>query len=298
MQCQLNNQEQNNMKRNAILTFIISLVLFASHLQSQVLLAKWTFPSGTGTDSVADGGIPSNLNKAIHTEGGTSAIDFSKNGATTKAAQATGWDNGSGIKCWVVKITTTGYENLKLSSKMQSGGNSPGPQDYKVQYRIATGGNWTDIPGSAIVTANNWTTGWLDSISVPSELSNLPEVAFRWIMTSNTSSSGGTVASSGINKIDDIYVTGKAISIGLSDSHKTLNFTLSPNPVTDYTSVECSEPIEFITILDINNKVVLTETVARQNKVNLRLNEIQKGVYLLNIYTTNGLTRTKKVVVQ
>jgi len=97
------------------------LFLGISVAQSQVLLARWTFPTGNASDSIADGGIAANLNKAIHTEGGTSAIDFSKNGYTTKAAQATGWDNGADLKCWIVEITTANYENLKISSRQQSG---------------------------------------------------------------------------------------------------------------------------------------------------------------------------------
>ncbi|MFH1296399.1 MAG: hypothetical protein ABIJ04_03895, partial [Bacteroidota bacterium] len=73
-----------------IFTLLISLLLILPVSRGQELLAQWTFPTGNQSDSLADGGIPANLNKAIHTEGGgTSAIDFSKNGLTTKAAQAT-----------------------------------------------------------------------------------------------------------------------------------------------------------------------------------------------------------------
>lgn len=293
------------MKKNSRFTFLVSLftllsslLLFSSQLQSQVVLARWTFPTGNASDSLADGGIPANLDKAIHTEGGTSAIDFTKNGATTKAAQVTGWDNGNGVKCWVIKLTTTGYENLKVSSKMQSGGNNPGPQDYKVQYRIGTSGIWTDIPGTAIITANNWTTGWLDSVPAPAEMSNQPELWLRWIMTSNTSSSGGTVASTGINKIDDIYITGKGTSIGIPAIESQVSLSLSPNPVTDRLKIHSTDPVLRVRVFAQYGVVVREEYTSNRYDLEIDLSGLSKGIYLLNAETDNGSTMTRKIVIR
>ena len=192
--------------KKCFLVFCFGLFFLAFHvMQGQVLLAKWTFPTGNPTDSLADGGLPVNLTMAIRTEGGTSAIDFSKNGATTKAAQATGWDNGAMTKYWVIRLNTVGYEMLKLSSKQQTGGNNPGPRDFMVQYRIGTTGTWADVPNSTMITANNWSSALLDSIDLPEPCKNQSSLYLRWIMTTNINSTGGTLTSNGINKIDDIY---------------------------------------------------------------------------------------------
>jgi hypothetical protein len=180
-------------KTITIITVIIALT-FSLPATAQTLLARWTFPTGTPADSLADGGIPANLAKSIHTD----------------AAQATGWDNGAMTKCWMIELSTLNYENLKISSKQQSGGNNPGPKDFIVQYRIGSGGTWTDVPNAVIITANNWTSGVLDSLPMPDSCENRASLFLRWLMTTNDNTAGGTVAASGIDKIEDIYITGKA----------------------------------------------------------------------------------------
>jgi len=50
-------------------------------------------------------------------------------------------------------------------------------------------------------------------VSLPAACNNQNQVYVRWIMTSNTSVGGGTVASTGASNIDDIYVKGIAFLI-------------------------------------------------------------------------------------
>lgn len=63
-------------------------------------LVTWDFPNATD-DAIADGGITVNLTNQIAKLGG-SAPTFATAGATTRSATASGWDSGSGTKCWVV----------------------------------------------------------------------------------------------------------------------------------------------------------------------------------------------------
>lgn len=280
-----------------IFTLITALIVMCVITQAQVLIVKWTFPTGNPTDSIADGGISVNLDKAIHTEGGTSEIDFTKNGATTKSAQATGWDNGSMLKCWVVQVNTQGYENLKLSSKMQSGGNNPGPRDYAVQCRIGETGAWIDVAGTNIVVANDWTTGVLDSISLPATCYNQESLYLRWIMTSDTNSAGGIVASGGINKIDDIYVTGKLGNTGMKENLPLKIFSVSPNPSNGNFSVESRENIESVSVFNSAGKCVYNDTFQNSKSVRLRLESSQHGMYFLKVLTVNGEVGNQKVVI-
>jgi hypothetical protein len=283
------------MKRS---TTILSLLLFWVSLSSaQVTLVKWTFPDGTPSDSIADGGIPANAMSAIHTEGGTSAIDFSKNGATTKAAQATGWDNGSLLKCWVVKLNTKGYENLKISSKMQSGGNNPGPRDFIIQYRTNISGTWTDIPGTTIITANDWTTGWLDSVALPAACNNQEMLYLRWIMNSNLNSQGGALTSGGINKIDDIYVTGKLTSTGLQQTLNRAQFTMFPNPTASRLNIRSTCPIVNWQIMDISGRTIQSIASTPSTNIQLDLNNLSEGSYFVRIRLSDGKEATEKFFV-
>ncbi len=282
--------------RKHIIFFSLCLALTCGTMNAQVLLAKWTFPTGTSTDSLADGGLPVNLNMAIHTEGGTSSIDFSKNGVTTKAAQATGWNDGALTKCWVVKLNTVGYKEIKLSSKQQSGGNNPGPRDYKVQYRIGGTGTWVDVPNSAVITDNTWTSAVLDSIQLPDTCINRPLVFLRWIMTTNTNSTGGTVASTGINKIDDIYITGSQISTFVEDLSQPITFSIYPNPASGPVTVTSSVLLNCIEIIDINGNIVYTERGVNSHTALIHFEYKAKGTCFIRVITCSGQTAVKQLV--
>ncbi|TSA24998.1 MAG: T9SS C-terminal target domain-containing protein [Bacteroidetes bacterium] len=276
-----------------ILLFIIVFLLSLPASRSQVVLARWTFPTGNQTDSLADGGIPANLDKAIHTEGGTSAIDFSKNGFTTKAAQATDWNDGADLKCWVVEITTTNYDHLTISSKQQSGGNNPGPRDWKVQYRPAAASFWTDVPNTTLEVQNDWTTGVLDSVELPEECKNQASLFIRWVMTSNTNSIGDPVAATGISKIDDIVFTGKLINTALAEPDQAIRLSVYPNPCTSQITVTSADPITSLIVTDASGQVVYSAD-RFGNEITLEVGQLPAGYYILRATTASSRVITAR----
>ena len=202
------------MKKIYIFLFVMAALRLP--LIAQDTIAAWTFPTGTAADSIANFGNASNSASAIRTDGGTSAIDFSKNGFTGKAAQATGWDNGANTKAWVISFSSIAYQNLTISCRQQSGGANAGPANYQIQYWVNASQGWQDVPGGSITTANDWTTSYVNALALPADLINqVQKVMIRWLQTTNTSSSGGTVAATGNNKIDEIYITGTPYNVGI-----------------------------------------------------------------------------------
>jgi Carboxypeptidase regulatory-like domain/Fibronectin type III domain/Protein of unknown function (DUF1533) len=168
-------------------------------------IVAWNFPNSPD-DATADNGTAANLSKTISTSGGTSAVDFATSGATTRAANATAWNSGSGTKWWEISMVTTGYSSLQLWSKQRSSGT--GPRDFKVQYSTDHA-TWFDVSGSTVaITSTDFTTGVLSGVALPTAAENQPIVYLRWIMTSNTSENNGTVASGGTSQIDDIGIVG------------------------------------------------------------------------------------------
>lgn len=167
-------------------------------------LVYWDFPNNPD-DATADGGITSNLSATISTTA-AGPLTFNSAGATTEAASATGWDGGNGTKYWEISFDATNYYSLAFSSKQRSSGT--GPRDFKVQYKIGSGGTWTDVTGGAVTVGNDFTTGVLTDIALPTACDNQSSVYLRWIMTSNTSVGNGTVASTGTSRMDDLFVTG------------------------------------------------------------------------------------------
>ncbi|MEE4258383.1 MAG: T9SS type A sorting domain-containing protein [Bacteroidales bacterium] len=277
------------MKRPTLLRiFAIILItgLFQLNTLAQDTIVQWTFPTEDGT---ADGGvIQSNLTRTIETAGGTSNIQF-KNGATTKAAQATGWDNGNDEKKWKVEFETTGYGNLKLSSKISSGGQNPGPRDFKVQYKLDDG-SWTDVENSNFQTANDWTTGVLFELDLPGICDNQVLIKIRWIMTSDTASDGSVVTETGISKIDDIFITGQILN-GDDEVEAALGIKTYPNPASDVIQIESVSHLQ-VELYDMNGKRIQTREINTRGKI--EVSALNPGIYLLKMkdLETNSVTST------
>jgi hypothetical protein len=261
---------------------LFAMLIFSITIFAQETLVEWNFPE-EGADSIADGGIAQNLDKPMYTMGGTSNLDY-KNGATTKAAQATNWNEGAELKCWVVELNSENYGSLLLSSKLSSGGNEPGPRDFRVDYKIGEQGTWTEVAGSAITTANDWETGVLEDLALPEECSNQPLVYIRWIMTSNISSSGEVVESGGKLKMDDVIVKGTDISsVGELAENQV---SVYPNPFRDFVNIKISNLSYSIEIYDNTGRLV-HQTIAPKDET-LYLNHLNPGLYLVKITDADG----------
>ena len=184
--------------------------------------------------------------------GGTSEIQF-KNGLETKAAQASEWDNGMNTKAWYVEITTTGYENLSISSVQQSGGTDPGPKDYKLQYSIEDE-VWIDIPGGSIMVENDCTTSAVENLPLPEACNDMPSLKIRWVMTSNEASGGsGTVLETGKDKIDNIFIKGDLINTIYSSVIDFLS--VYPNPTSEKISIDSKAKIEAIQLISFSGQM-------------------------------------------
>jgi len=178
-------------------------------------IAGWDFQNETKRSAIttnetwisnpytADSGIAANKDAAqislvggsIWTSWGVSSGNYQPNTNT--------WDNGNASKCWQIQFSTSGYNNVALSSKQRS--SSTGPRDFKVQYST-NGSSWTDA-GITVSVGSDWTTGVVDNVALPSACGNQSTLYLRWVMTSNTSVNSSTVASSGTSRIDDIAIT-------------------------------------------------------------------------------------------
>jgi len=217
-----------------------------------------------------------------------------KNGITTKAAQATGWDNGADEKKWKVEFETTGYSNLKLSSIVTSGGSNPGPRDFKVQYKHDDS-DWIDIAGSEFQTANDWTTGVLSELPIPDVCDDQANIKIRWIMTSDTATDGSILAITGISKIDNIYFTGDLIG-GDYEVSSVKSVKIYPNPATDFLDIRCESTMK-IGMYNVNGQQVInTQSVIHQR---IDISFLNSGIYLLKIENPkDNSVVLQKIIVQ
>ena len=191
------------------------------------ILVAWTFPNNPD-DAIADEGIAANLSREITcTASGTVAYNVS--GVTTYAATNTGWDNGVDTKYWMVEFTTQGYKDIKVSSAQRS--SSTGPRDFKLQYK--TDGVWTDVAGATnIVVTSDFLSGVVNDIQLPADCNDKAIVNLRWVVTSTTAVNDGTVASTGTNRIDDIFIKGSVSSLSTDATVTSTVYTVDSNAGT------------------------------------------------------------------
>jgi hypothetical protein len=193
----------SNMARQVFFT-CLAIFLFIS-AKSQTTLVGWTFED---ENPVADVGIAVNAGREITTNT-TGAINYSENGSTSTSIYCRKWNNGQDQKYWQINLSTEGYKSLNLSSKQRS--SDRGPRDFKLQYSLDEL-TWTDI-GPAILVENNFTTGVLNNILLPSACNNQSILYIRWLVSSNADVLGTIIDPSGTSRIDDIIVTGSLIPV-------------------------------------------------------------------------------------
>jgi len=269
------------MKKFTLLLAICAAITVNAYSQG-VLLAGWTFP---GNSLVADTGLNLILDNEISTMGGTSAIEL-KNGFSTKAPQVTGWDLGMENKAWLVKVKSTGYNNLTVSSRQQSGGNDPGPKNYKIQFSIDNGNSWSEVIGGEITVENDWTTSYVNKLALPADCNNRDEFWIRWVMALNIASgTGGAVTAEGKSKIDNIFIHGEKVN-GL-EAHVSASFNIFPNPATQFVEISAKSSITDIFISDIRGNVILQKDLHNQLE-RIDISGLSKGTYMVSIKTRDS----------
>lgn len=264
----------------------------------------WTFPTDIGEDSLnANYGTSQNMGYDIRFEndatGDQDDITFTNGaeGSGDFAATADGWEDGDGIKFWSIKFKAGDFKNMYLYSKQRSGGNKPGPKYFKLQYKVGgQSGVWTDIPGaSTIEVANEWETGVVDGLELPAEINNAGQsVYIRWLMETNESSAGGTVAADGVSKIDDIYIVGTN-NVGVEEIvYAKVN--LFPNPVVESFKIETPLTVKRVDIYTVNGS--LAKTVEGAGITKVEVHGLSRGHYFVALTDASNARMTKKVIIK
>lgn len=287
--------------------FLLAIMLFLTNsIFAQDTIVSWTFPS-TSADSVVDKSIPLNVARYISCQYGTYgapsyhkiAIDYSTNGSLgspDKCAKTTGWDNGTDSAYWMVNFITTGYSNLMLYSKQQSGGTNPGPRDFKLQWKLSGSTIWNDLTGGTLLCANNWTSAVVNGLSLPSNCDNQSSiVSLRWLVSSNFDINGNALLAAGISKIDNIVVTGSVFT-GIANSETESFINIFPNPNKGNFSIENNGKIAKISVYTILGKCVYTNENINESRTDIA--GFEKGMYFVQITANSNKVYTHKIIVE
>jgi hypothetical protein len=163
-------------------------------------LAGWDFDDETLLTTQS---VPQNRDVQVQLIGADHAGFLA--GAGGMAANSRGWNEGAGVKFWLIEISSSGFTDLELSSSQY--GSGTGPRDFAVQYSL-DGSSWEMVEGGEVSVGTNWTSGTVDKLKLPPVPENSEQVFIRWVMATDVSIGEGTTGTSGTSRIDNIIVTG------------------------------------------------------------------------------------------
>lgn len=229
--------------------------------------------------------------KLIYSSGvdGTAPADY--------RLSSTGWQSGMDTKFYITSFASTAYSNILISSRQKS--SNTGPKDFKLQYMVGISGTWTDVVGGAYVCANDaFISGTLTNVPLGADADNQPMVFLRWVMTSNTSVNAGTVASAGTSGIDNIFIIGTPVGVGIANNDLIDNVSVYPNPSNGKVNINNpSQKTLKVEVLNLLGDVVSTTDFSGQ-QASLDLSNENKGIYFVRITSESGSRLTKKLILK
>jgi hypothetical protein len=276
----------------------VCLMLSNMILYAQDTLVFWNFKTAP-YDTLADGGNAFNISDLISRDTSWHGKFTYSSGALAtpdKCISSTSWAGGNGIKYYQIGFSSISFGDLSFYSRQRSSGT--GPKYFKVQYRITSAGVWTDIAGSNVTCADNFTTGTLTGITLPIDCNNQADLYLRWVMTSDSSVGGALVGAGGTSRIDEIYILA-ATQVGIDEQSVQDGLIIIPNPCDgSFTLQNLSDAEVQIEVLDITGKNIYSQA-SRNDRINISIPDIEPGLYFVR--TTgkrNHDIQTRKLVVR
>lgn len=253
-----------------LIPFNLALASKAPKASGKEIIAEWVFKD-KGENGVfqATGGSYKSAS-ILENVGGT----FENYDSENKEISYQGWNDGTGRKYWLATLSTKGYNNIALSSQMNSSGS--GPNDFKVQISTDHQATWTDVKNG--IVRMNTSSSYdcpgnkckLDQLALP-KADNKDLLYIRWIVNSdlatNTEENPDGIGGGGSSRIRDVRVSGDRIA-GSSLSAPTINLYNVPNDGADKVSASAPLTVKFnkktkldpkfaVSILDEENKALI-----------------------------------------
>ena len=202
--------------KNIFLSTAVLLALASStQVHAQTTIADWTFetsvPATAGPFSPETG-----AGTALGSHAGASTYSSPAGNGSTHSFSSNTWAVGD---YYQFQVSTLNYSSIALSFDQTS--SSTGPAQFQLEYST-NGTSFTNIgsPYSLLVNGSPntpWTSSAYNSaytftpdLSSVSGLANDPTLYFRLVDNSTTSENGGTVASTGTDRVDNVDITGIA----------------------------------------------------------------------------------------
>lgn len=169
------------------------------------VLARWSFDNDT-TRQPDEASVVTNQTATVETNAEPIEVSTAS-GDSSPSFGAKGFSNATvGQLGFATTISTEGYENIRVSSKQRS--SNTGPAFFTLQVSL-DGESWQNV-GSQYEVQNNWTSGVLDQVSLPSVTEDVYNLHIKWVVSEKGQVSDHTknLSSAGMTYIDDIEIIG------------------------------------------------------------------------------------------
>ncbi len=293
------------MKHFTKILIVIVAIVFANNTYAQDTIAAWTFPAGSA-DSLVDVGPSLNASRYLSCSYGTwnaptyydIDIDYSLLGVGTSndfCAAVSDIDNGADSVVWMVKFKTTGYSDIKFSSKQRIKTNSDKAVfKYLIQYKLSGTSDWHNVTDT-VICMNDWVTGAVTDVALPATCDDQSgQISIRWLQISNALTEKKGVY---ISMLDDIIITGTLSSSSINDDFiNTPFFDVYPNPSIGDFVVQSNNNLGNVKVFDLAGKCIFEESNINQNII--KFEDFNKGIYFVNVIDKNNRTFTKKIVIR
>jgi hypothetical protein len=212
---QIGSEKPKTMKLKSLSLVLALPVVLATSLFAQPL-ATWTFESS----------VPVTAGPFSPEIGGGSALGFHAGSTVYSSPAGNGSTHSFSSTVWAIgdyyqfQVNTLGYQDITVSYDQTSSGTGPGrfnfsystdgvnftvfAPSYTVQSNAAPNPTWNASTSSSLYTFN-WDLSAIDTIE------NSSTVYFRLVDASVTSAGGGTVATTGTDRVDNFTVNASAI---------------------------------------------------------------------------------------
>lgn len=200
------------------LAFLAVLSLAAATLHAQTL-AQWTFETSgsaynTAVTASSIGGIVPEIGAGFASGVHASASAAWSSPVGNGSAESLSVNNWAVGDYWQFEVSTVGYQGILFSFDQTS--SSTGPRDFRLAYST-DGSSFTSFATYSVLanaSPNAWTSSTYNplhtysfDLSSITAIDNEPNVYLRLIADSTVSANGGTVATTGTDRVDNVTVS-------------------------------------------------------------------------------------------
>ena len=152
---------------------------------------------------------------------------------------------------------------------------------YNIYRRYSDSTNFFKL-NSDIITATNYTD---NALTIPGTVYYYVKAVEKRVSPSGTYD----------NESLGLRTAGAAVTVGVNENATAFISEVYPNPFTNSITISGNNILK-LEILSYNGAIIQTSNYASINTIELSLIDLSKGIYFINIFSSNGTIEHQKIL--